>query len=465
MKRFLGVFLSVLMLFSLFGCSKSNDSILTQEAIKTIENSNSVDYGILFRNQALELMRYSDNDLGSCLAGSSADLDKANYIETLFTDLGLSNVHKENIIVDSWVFNGLTLSFECSCKEEGLLTLRKIGAYPCEFNYNNEKFDLVYVNKGLENDYMNIDVAGKGVLLNTSADLKKAVKLAKEKGASFIITSQESEYSITTYSYDMALNLPRDIPVFILSKSNFSLLREYSPENNIIEVYLTGSSEIEKNVEAPFVIGEIEGKKKDKYVYVTANRDSLEQGFMSSNLSIAELYLLAQDLKTSGFKPEYTIRFMITTGQEFSSISEYGYNLGLEKYLNTLTEEDKNNIQSVLVIDGSKPFQGLTLTETQISNNDALKEKIVEYNEKFKEKDYRFINTINEVNEIFNTEGLVWKEKEIPVVVQAEPSISEYRSINNSSSDNSGLLIDSTQSKFLYEYYFGIIKLMSTEKY
>ena len=86
-------------------------------------------------------------------------------------------------------------------------------------------------------------------------------------------------------------------------------------------------------------------------------------------------------------------------------------------------------------------------------------------NEKFKEKDYRFINTINEVNEIFNTEGLVWKEKEIPVVVQAEPSISEYRSINNSSSDNSGLLIDSTQSKFLYEYYFGIIKLMSTEKY
>ena len=203
----------------------------------------------------------------------------------------------------------------------------------------------------------------------------------------------------------------------------------------------------------------------DKYVYVTANRDSLEQGFMSSNLSIAELYLLAQDLKTSGFKPEYTIRFMITTGQEFSSISEYGYNLGLEKYLNTLSEEDKNNIQSVLVIDGSKPFQGLTLTETQISNNDTLKEKIVEYNEKFKEKDYRFINTINEVNEIFNTEGLVWKEKEIPVVVQAEPSISEYRSINNSSSDNSGLLIDSTQSKFLYEYYFGIIKLMSTEKY
>ena len=159
MKRYLGVFLSVLMLFSLFGCSKSNDSILTQEAIKTIENSNSVDYGILFRNQALELMRYSDNDLGSCLAGSSADLDKANYIETLFTDLGLSNVHKENIIVDSWVFNGLTLSFECSCKEEGLLTLRKIGAYPCEFNYNNEKFDLVYVNKGLENDYMKIDVA------------------------------------------------------------------------------------------------------------------------------------------------------------------------------------------------------------------------------------------------------------------------------------------------------------------
>ena len=74
-------------------------------------------------------------------------------------------------------------------------------------------------------------------------------------------------------------------------------------------------------------------------------------------------------------------------------------------------------------------------------------------------------NKAKQLNEIFNTEGLVWKEKEIPVVVQAEPSISEYRSINNSSSDNSGLLIDSTQSKFLYEYYFGIIKLMSTEKY
>lgn len=458
MKRVLSIICLFCLFVSLVGCqSNDSSSILSNSNVK----SGDIDYSDEFRNVALELMRNKETNSGFNIVGTVSDQNKADYIETLFTELNLSNVRQEPILLDGWSLTDVSMSFACDCDDSGILTLHRIGVYPSNFSYNATDFDVVYIENGVEKDYSNIDIKNKGVLLGKSVDIKQSVDLAIEKGAAFVIYPYISDYSPVGYKVDVSLDLPTTIPIFVLSKGNFNTVYKYLDENKMIRISLTGTSVLSSNVESSFVIGEIEGKKKDKYVYVTANRDSIDSGFMSSNLNVAELYLLAKELKESNFKPYYTIRFMVTTGQEWGSISKNEYNIGISKYLETF--ENLEDIQSVLVIDGSKPLEGKVVTETQIGNSEEIRGKLETYNTEFKEKEYRFINVINEVSDMFITEGLVWYEKNVPVVIQAEPMSSEYKEIEDTSLDNPELGIDKVQSQFLIEYYMGVIKLLSSK--
>lgn len=458
MRRVLSIICIFCLFVSLIGC-QSNDSktILSNPNVK----SGDIDYSEEFRNIALELMRNKETNSGFNIVGTVSDQNKADYIEGLFNELNLSNVRQESVLLDGWSLTDVSMSFACDCDDSGILTLHRIGVYPSNFSYNNTDFGVVYIENGVEKDYSNIDVKNKGVLLGKSADIKRGVALAIEKGAAFVIYPYISDYSPVGYKVDISLDLPTTIPVFVLSKGNFNTVYKYLDENKMINVTLTGTSALSSDVDGSFVIGEIEGKQKDKYVYVTANRDSIDSGFMSSNLNVAELYLLAKELKETNFKPYYTIRFMVTTGQEWGSISENEYNIGILKYLDAF--EDLKDIQSVLVIDGSKPLEGTVVTETQIGNSEELKSKLEDYNVEFKERGYRFTNVINDVSDIFITEGLIWNEKGIPVVIQAEPMSSEYKGIENTSLDNPELAIDTVQAQFLIEYYIGVIKLLSSK--
>lgn len=465
-KRDLIVYIVVLCLLGgLFIFSNKNiDEKLDVNSILTEDNTtNDYDYAEAFRETAVDLMRYEENDTGFNIAGSNADSEKADAIVEIFNSIGLENVEKIPVLMDGWINKGVEISFPCECADNGVLHMYRLGSYPSTFEFKNTNLDLVYVNKGNETDYVGIDVKGKGVLFSRVNELKSRVERAIEKGAAYIIYPYESEYSSASYKVDIGLNLPTNIPIFVIGESNFNLLEDsIKANNNELTITITGSSELKEDVYSDFVVGEIVGSKKNEYIYVTANRDSIEDGFFSANVSVAELIEIAKELINSGYTPKYTIRFLVTTGSEWGSI-EGGKNIGISEYLKQI---DLSNIKSVLVIDGSKPLNSLVLTETQVNDiSDTFYEMISNYNELFKEKGYRFINTINSLTSVYSTEGLIWAENGVSTVVQAEPSTSDYFYIEDSSSDTPTLIIDSKQSKFLVEFYVGLLKEMCRFRY
>lgn len=464
LRLFLVLGVLFVILFSMYQMFLKTEDELTidKENIITIND----EYADILRYTALDMMNISENNQGFAVVGTESDKLRADYVYNKFNEIGLSNVKREPVLLDSWNIGNVSMQFNCSCKESGPMIITQLGVYPTSFNFENSVFSMEYVEEGLDSDYIDKDVRGKGVLINNKdiETLSNAVEIASSKGASFVIYPTISKYSTGVVKVDIDMLPSPTIPVFSICYSNFTLLRDTVIEKgDSFSIIMNGYSSIKKEVNSDFVIGEIPGKNPNKYVYITANRDSIHYSFMGAHISCAELIEIAKELVQEGYKPDYTLRFMITTGSDWGIQGE-GRNIGIKKYLEKLEKSELEKIQSVLVIDGSKPLNEVVLTETQVNDvNKALKLKIEKYNEDFKEKGYRFVNTINDISSVYNTEGCIWNSLNIPTVIQAEPISSDYYYIVDSSSDSAKLGIDVTHSSFLMDYYKGIIKIMGSQ--
>lgn len=445
MKRVYCVLLLLIMLLS--SCSNN------VEIIKPTEKpENSKNYLYEMTNYTAELMKYKENNSGFCIAGSIADEEKADFIEQTFKDIGLTNVYQEKVKMDGWSVYDMSIVFECDCEKSNVMTLYRMGVYPSNFYFDNDQFELVCLSDSIEG-YTD-DLTDKAVLLKEGLDIKSEVAKAVDKNVALILyPTVLSTLPIFEYYVDLSLNLTTEVPVITISKNSYNLILDNAEKEKIV-VNITGTSTLKEDVESAFVIGEIEGKVKDKYIYVTANRDSVDMGYFSANLSVTELKTIAEELVEDGYVPEYTIRFMVTTGQEWGSISG-GYNIGIQNYIESI---DLDTVIAVLVLDGSRPIKEVIYTETQIGNDDSLKEKIEKYNEDFKSEGYRFQNAITDISIDNITEGIVWNEKNVPVIIQAEPQNSKYLPIENTSFDTVSIGVDEKHLKFLVQYYKGLIK-------
>lgn len=453
MKRVISLLLSFIIILGLVGCSSKTP---TPDNLISKSEEEVLDYGVLFRNEALELMRYKSNLNGFSIVGNSSDKDKVSYIKERMTEIGLENVAEEPIVIDGWDFEGISMTFACDCTESGIQKFYKVGSYPSTYSFNEDIVQLV--NVGDVSNISSNDIKGKGVLINSSKNLKESVELAKSKGASFLIYPYISDYSVTTYKVDIEEGLPVDIPVFVLSKVNYDLLVKSTALGSEIPLTLTGESNLQTDIESSFVVGEIKGKKSDEFIYITANRDSIEQGFMSSSVNIAELFTLADSLISEKYKPLYTIRFLVTTGHEWGSV-EGGLNKGIEQYLKGI---DTSKIKYSIVLDGSKPIMNEVLNEIQISESQSsVKDALSKYNEVVKENNNKFKTIVNSISNANITEGLVWDSYGVPTIIQAEPINTKYYMLENTSADSVELLLDSDYCKYLIDYYIGVIKLLN----
>lgn len=77
--------------------------------------------------------------------------------------MGLSNVRKDEILVDGWEFEKAELTY----KDRAGNTCRAVlGAYQTDFvTEGEESFDLVFLGKGTARDYEGKDVRGKLVVV------------------------------------------------------------------------------------------------------------------------------------------------------------------------------------------------------------------------------------------------------------------------------------------------------------
>ena len=452
--------------FCLVGCgSNKTDSIL-----KTPTRIESLNYSDFVISTASQLNNISATVIGNSQVGTNADMEKADYIENIFNEIGLSNVSKVPVMLNSWNFSNVTLTVDCNCADKTEVNFRIMGSYPYRYSFQELDTEIIYISKSSE---LNIEtIRNKGVLVepysNTEIEeLEKFVYEIMQYNPAFVLVTTTFE---DFYGYRVNTNYFENItcPLFAVSYSSYSNMRNYINKSTnpvkSIDAKITANSTLSAELsESYFVVGEIKGKS-DKCVYVTAHRDTIHGGYMESSLSVGQVAAIASYLKSENYTPDYTIKFVITTGQEWGIIGQ-GENAGIREYIKTLSEDELNNIKGVLVFNGSYPCAFNVFTTTMVGNSDELLKDITNYNTKYYET-YSNLQNLNEVKEFnsleYMTEAEEWLKIGIPTVLTAETNTGRYYRAGTSE-DIDLCEVDTDILNFLVNYYMGVVKIMASK--
>ena len=97
--------------------------------------------------------------LGYRTAGSKAEWKTGELLLKEMQEMGLQNVQKDKIKVDSWDFHHAVLRYR---DKEGKEYEFQLGAYQTDFHTEGfQEFSMVYLGRGTAENYENIDVKGK----------------------------------------------------------------------------------------------------------------------------------------------------------------------------------------------------------------------------------------------------------------------------------------------------------------
>ena len=451
LKKIICFILIVVSIFSLSACgNKSETSLLTSE-----NKSKLFPEGSKIENLRLNSMDYSqfkDNNEGFNLVGNSKDKDESDFIYKQMKEIGLKNVEQVPITIDGWDLGDLSMTFKCDCMDTGYMNVYELGVYPCDFSFKGEKYQVLYVDSLLN---YNESLIGKGVLIDIDKykEMPMESEKAKELGAKFVIFVDKESNLLIDVKLDLSINVPKDLPIFVISESTLRNIKDNLDEMNQIEVEISGHSKLKKDVESSFIVGELKGKSSSKYIYITANRDSFFNGFYGSNISISELLSIAEHLINDDYKPKYTIRFLVTTGHEWGSI-DGGFNIGLKKYLETINTK---KVKYALVLDGCKPIEKSVLQEFQCSDNKLI-EDVSSILKSLKTTETKYLTVTSDISNSRITEAEVWSELGVKTILQAEPMTSEYYDIENSSADTASIVTNGDYVNELMLNILGIIK-------
>ena len=167
--------------------------------------------------------------LGYRTAGSKAELETGDILFEEMKRLGLSDVHKDKICVDSWDFHHAVLRYK---DREGKEHEFQLGAYQTEFHTEGfQKFSMVYLGRGTAEQYENIDVTGKLVLIDINQReewwINFPVYQAHLKGAAALIAVQDNGYGEI---HNTALNAqdiagPKEAAAFSISQADAAVLK------------------------------------------------------------------------------------------------------------------------------------------------------------------------------------------------------------------------------------------------
>ena len=196
MKK-LSLVLAAAMLIAMFaftGCGKSDGD----SDLNAFYESVDADYSYDVMQKLISFQ--TNEDLGFRTAGSAAEKEAAEYIEDEMKAIGLENVNKEPVTVDSFTFKNADLRYENNGNENKI----EMAMFQSTYKAKNEEVEIVYAGKGTAEDYEDLDVNGKIVLIDINqADewwINWPSYQAKVKGAKAVIAVNVDGYC--TYSED-----------------------------------------------------------------------------------------------------------------------------------------------------------------------------------------------------------------------------------------------------------------------
>ena len=292
----------------------------------------AVDIGYSYR-LAKKMEEFKSNPvLGYRTAGSKAEFDTGEFLKEEMKRIGLSDIHKDELCLDSWEFEKAVMRFT---DRAGKKHEFQLGAYQTEFVTDGWKdYPLVYAGRGKEADYDGVDVTGCLVMVDINQRdewwINYPVYQARLKGAAAVIAVQDNGYgeidSEALNAQDIAG--PKDAPAFSMSKKDAEILKAALKETSRITVQFDAKSVVKENMPAYNVWGTIPGRSEDM-ILLSGHYDSYFDGFQDDNCAIALMFGIARTLLEIGYKPEKTIVFCCMAAEEWGiENSKYDWSTG-----------------------------------------------------------------------------------------------------------------------------------------
>ena len=292
----------------------------------------AVDIGYSYR-LAKKMEEFKSNPvLGYRTAGSKAEFDTGEFLKEEMKRIGLSDIHKDELCLDSWEFEKAIMRFTDQAGKEHEFQL---GAYQTEFVTDGWKdYPLVYAGRGKEADYDGVDVTGCLVMVDINQRdewwINYPVYQAHLKGAAAVIAVQDNGYgeidSEALNAQDIAG--PKDAPAFSMSRKDAEILKAALKETPRITVQFDAKSVVKENMPSYNVWGTIPGRSEDM-ILLSGHYDSYFDGFQDDNCAIALMFGIARTLLEIGYKPEKTIVFCCMAAEEWGiENSKYDWSTG-----------------------------------------------------------------------------------------------------------------------------------------
>ena len=290
--------------------------------------------------------------LGYRTAGSKAELETGDILFEEMKRLGLSDVHKDKICVDSWDFHHAVLRYK---DREGKEHEFQLGAYQTEFHTEGfQKFSMVYLGRGTAEQYENIDVTGKLVLIDINQReewwINFPVYQAHLKGAAALIAVQDNGYGEI---HNTALNAqdiagPKEAAAFSISQADAAVLKadlalaaaEGHRAYGETTVLFDACSSVIRDQETFNIVGSIPGRETDSMILLSAHYDSYFTGFQDDNAAVAMMFGIARAILKTGYKPNKTLVFCALAAEEWGVVnSKYDWSAGAYEQVFTARPE------------------------------------------------------------------------------------------------------------------------------
>ena len=286
-----------------------------------------------------KLTEFKTNEkLGYRTAGSEAEIAAGEMLKEEMEKIGLQNVTKDAITLDTWTFEKADLTFQAADGQEKTAVL---GGYHTNFDTQGPReYTVVYAGRGTAADLEPLDVTGKLVLvdINQSEDwwINYPAYQAHLKGAAAVLAMQDGGYAEISPDALNAQDVcgPADAPAFSISQTDAGALKEAiaASENGEITVTFDAKSEVELDGTSYNIVGMIPGKDPDAMVIVSAHYDAYFDGFQDDSAAIALMMGIAKGLVDSGYQPEKTLVFCAMAAEEWGMTNtRYDWSTGAYK--------------------------------------------------------------------------------------------------------------------------------------
>ncbi len=274
--------------------------------------------------------------LGFFMGGTWSDNARAAYIAKQMKAMGLTNVHLEPVPLDVFTFKSASVKVGYNTMVASVFA----GARPTPAT--GLKAQVVYAHDGTAADFdalakAGIDVKGKLVLLD--ADLwtwwvnYQAAQATARGAIGVIFTYGENTGDYYSYaanalgSFDGEFDW-HDVPSVYISQEDGAWLESQLDKDGVGPVVTMKNNTTvrmaSKGGVGYNVFGDLPGKIKDgTFVLFGAHHDGYFRTATDDTDGVVNNLTIAKAMVNSHYRPQHTVRFMATTGEDFGMENSY----------------------------------------------------------------------------------------------------------------------------------------------